>query len=204
MIIAGLLKDRRYRPRGIVHVGAHLAQEMDDYLALEPELIVWIEGDPDTAAKLRERVDERQVVIAALIADEDGRSLPFHRFSNEGMSSSVFRATHELTDHWPEVRETGEVLELETSRLDTVLTPLGPPDAFDVLVFDIQGAELLAMRGAGAYLDAARFVESEVSIAEIYDGGPLVGEVEAFLLRRGFKRITDIPWHGDVVFERVS
>jgi Methyltransferase FkbM domain len=71
------------------------------------------------------------------------------------------------------------------------------PDELDVLVIDIQGAELLCFKGVGAYLDHVIFIEIEVSREEIYEGGVLFSEVDKFLRRGGFKRLSEIPWHGD-------
>jgi FkbM family methyltransferase len=197
----------RHRPRGIVHAGAHLAEEMDEYLAMQPGLIVWIEADPDLAARARARIGARangatrQIVIQALITDRDGDPTPFYRFSNEGASSSVFRQTELLRETWPGLGETGDVLVLPSSRLDTALAAHGvTPDQIDVMVLDVQGAELLALRGAGAFLDAARFIEAEVSRAEFYAGGARARDLLMFLAENGFERMTRVPRHGDTVF----
>ena len=209
MRVAGCMTEWGVRPRGIVHVGAHAAQEMDEYLALQPDLIVWIEADPATFEGLRSIVEAapvtrvRQIALNALVADRDGVRHDFHRFSNAGASSSVFTATPLLNETWPEVAATGEVVQLESRRLDGLLTGVGlRPEDVDVLVFDIQGAELLALRGAGPFLNAARIVEVEVSQESIYEGAPLAGEVDAFLTTIGFDRATDLPWHGDAVYRR--
>jgi FkbM family methyltransferase len=207
MIIADHLKRIRHRPRGIIHVGAHLGEERDAYLALRPERIVWVEADPVLAKQLADSIaaqpsDVPQIVVEALVTDVDDDVRPFYLFSNERLSSSVFHSTQIKRDHWPSVRETGESLTLRTSRLDTALAAAGvEPESIDVIVFDVQGAELLALRGAGRFLDHAHFIEVEVSQEEIYEGAPLVGEVKSFLDAHGFAQVTSTtPWHGDIVF----
>lgn len=208
MIIDKYLIRRSYRPTGIVHVGAHRAEELEAYLALRPDLIIWIEADPDLVRATNARVTStgdkgKQLVIKALIADEDGRRMEFNRFSNDGGSSSLFRSNERLRARFPGVRETGEVLSLISRRLDTTLREarIAPSD-IDVLVLDIQGAELMALRGAGEYLKAASFVESEVSTQEIYRGAPLGRDIDAFLSSQGLRRITRLPVHGDAVYAR--
>jgi FkbM family methyltransferase len=199
-----------YRPRGIVHVGAHVAEEMEHYLELGPALIVWVEADPAQVVRLETAIRRRespirQIAIEALVTDVDGQELDFHRFSNKGQSSSLFRATQTLHERWPDVRETGEVLRLTSSRLDTALRKASVgPDEIDVLALDIQGAELMALAGAGDYLSHAEFIETEVSQEEIYDGAPHAGAVEAVLADRGFRPVTKLPWHGAAVFRRQS
>ena len=196
-----------YRPRGIVHAGAHFGEQMDIYLSLAPKRVVWIEADPDCVAALRKTVATvggdaaPQTVIEALIAERDGDRRPFFRFSNAGESSSLFRATDLLRTTWPGLDETGEVLTLTTARLDTALRAHGcVPEAFDILVLDLQGAELLALQGAGEFLDAAEFLEIEVSSAPYYAGGALADEILTFLRERGFEPITPVHDHGDTVF----
>jgi hypothetical protein len=97
MIIAGHLLRGGYRPRGIVHVGAHAAQEMPEYLALNPQIIVWIEADPEVYTYLVEKVvtptlqagPPRQLCLNALIGARDGDAATFHRFSNWGATAIV-------------------------------------------------------------------------------------------------------------------
>jgi FkbM family methyltransferase len=210
MIIAGLLSQMGYRPRGIVHVGAHYAQEMAEYLRLSPMVIAWIEADAGRCEQIRRIIrlagDDatRQVVIEGLVADTDGEDLQFWEFTNQGASSSIFPSTQILRDAFPGVQETGEVKTLPTARLDTLLPIHGVSAAMvDVLIFDIQGAELLGLKGAGAFLKQARFVEVELSVQPIYEGAPLAPEVDAYLVEQGFERMTEIPWHGDAVYRRV-
>lgn len=181
---------------------------MADYLSLKPERIVWVEADPEVAARLGEivrRTDSpvRQVVVQALIAETDGAEIDFHRFTNDGGSSSVFHSTELLREKFEGVRETGETLRLTTSRLATVLERHAvDPGDMDVIVLDIQGSELAAMRSAPDYIAAASFVETEVSAEAIYEGAPLAGEVQAYLEAVGFERMTEPTWHGNVVFKR--
>lgn len=209
LILAECMNHYGFRPRGIVHAGAHYAQEMDEYLALQPDLIVWIEGDPahvpDLDRIIASRVNRatRQIVIEALITDHDGGVVDFHRFSNNGASSSIFRGTDLLRQTWPGLDETGETVALRAWRLATVLEARGlVPAQIDVLVFDLQGAELLALNGAGAFLEAASFVEVETSLCEFYTGGVMASELDIFLTGRGFQRITEFQLHGDTVYRR--
>lgn len=208
MIIANYLSSISYSPRGIVHVGAHRGQEADAYFALGPDRVVWVEADPRQASILRNVVArhpeaDRQTVLEALVAEQDGIRRQFYCFSNDGESSSIFRATELLPHHWPTVFETGEVKELTSRRLDSLLGEACiSPEDIDVLVFDVQGAEVLALRGAGAFLEKARFVEVEVSLQPIYEGAPLYDDVRRVLEAAGFDAVTEVPWHGDVVFAR--
>jgi len=51
------------RRRGVIHVGAHQGQEVDQYLAHGCEWIVLIEPNPDACRILRERFKSRVSVV---------------------------------------------------------------------------------------------------------------------------------------------
>jgi FkbM family methyltransferase len=200
-----------FRPDTIVHVGAHLAGELRRYEKLRPRRIVWIEADPVVAAEMRSRVAAtsnpsiKHICIEAVVTDADGVDTALNVFNNAGASSSIFRSTETLRSKWPGLSETGEVKRARSSRLDTILQNQGVlPDNVDVLVLDIQGAELLCLKGAGAYLDHVVFIGVEASQEPIYEGGVLFPELDGYLNDGGFARISPVPWHGDVVYVRRS
>ena len=68
---------------------------------------------------------------------------------------------------------------------------------------DIQGAELMALRGLGERLHEIGMVHTEVEFFEIYQGQPLFPEVKQFLNRQGFKLYAFTRFHahdGDAIF----
>ena len=200
-----------FRPNVIVHAGASMAQELERYEAMNPRHVVWIEAVPAMAERIRAEIAERSngrvehTCAQAVITDRDGDEVAFNHFNNFDASSSIFKSTEAMRRKWPKLRETGEVSVLKTSRLDTLLSGLGiKPEDVDVLILDIQGAELMGLNGAGAYLDHAAFLEVEVSVEPIYEGGAQFAEVNALLESRGYSRLSETPWHGDVVYVRES
>jgi hypothetical protein len=221
-----------FRPRVIVHVGAHLAEELAAYEALSPEIIVWIEADPEIYRRLvdavgcrgspavrhicviyRRLVDAvgcrgspavRHICVNALIADTAGRDHKFYHFSNDGQSSSVFRSAENLRLTWPDVFETGRQLTLKSETLCDALTRIGiAPEQLDILVLDIQGAELMALEGTGEYLRHVKFLEVEVSTIPIYQGAPLFRDLDPWITGHGFRRLSEVSFHGDAVYTRL-
>ena len=61
----------------------------------------------------------------------------------------------------------------------------------DLAHIDVQGAELMALRGAGARLSDVRAVWLEVEAVELYRGQPLRQEVEQFMRAAGFRLALD-------------
>ncbi len=211
MIIVDYLRQAGHKPRGIVHVGASLGHEMEAYIQLGPEVIAWVEADQGRFDVLQANASRaalpgapRQICIKALVGDSDDATIEFRAFNN-GDSSSIFPATDLLRSIWPGLDETGEVLSMQTHRMDTLLSKAGmqPADA-DVLVIDVQGAELMVLRGAGEYLKAARFLEVELSTIQVYKGAPLAHELDAYLTDAGFTRETPIHAHGDTIYRRAE
>lgn len=58
----------------------------------------------------------------------------------------------------------------------------------DIVKLDVQGAELQALEGASKVLESAKLVYLEVSFVPIYRNCPLFGEVDAFMIKRGYRR----------------
>jgi FkbM family methyltransferase len=211
MIVDEIIRTSGDAIGAIVHIGAHIGQEFLAYGALQPKFVLLVEADPLTfqylvnnVLSVVSRVNVVPFFANALLSDRDGEMTKFYTFSNNGASSSVFRATETLLETWKDLTETGQVLELPSLRLPTLLSNLrlGIPDD-SVLVIDTQGSELVILRGAQELLHKFRYVEVEVSTAAIYEGAPLFPEVHLFLLENGFTLVTEVPWHGDVVYRRL-
>jgi FkbM family methyltransferase len=202
----------------VVHVGAHLGQEADVYRQLGATRVVWIEGDPETYARLMQRLQEAprdgdrpidQVVICALVSDVEGRTVAFHRFNNDGASSSVHLPTDRKKQRWPGLDTIGDAVELRTRTLESILDDVGiepPGNAKSLLVLDVQGHELSVLAGIGRYARAFDLCECEVSKEAIYAGGALYPDVLAAFARMGYDLVShddgNVPWHGDVIFRR--
>lgn len=196
----------------LIHVGAHLGQERYQYEACGFRDILWIEGSPSVhhrlAAAINDHTNEsgisqtgtRHRTYCALCADRDGDELSFHEFCNDGESSSIFSSTLNCQKRWPHVRETGKTEVLRSHTLDHIAEDHQLLDATDVLVVDVQGAELLVLQGAERLLVNVKAVVSEVSTVAYYEGGVLYPELREFLRIRGFQPMSAPRRHGDILF----
>lgn len=66
------------------------------------------------------------------------------------------------------------------------LADLSEVEDVDLIKIDVQGAELDVFHGAGAKLDQALVIWSEVEFLPLYENQPLFSDVEAYLRSRGF------------------
>jgi hypothetical protein len=104
---------------------------------------------------------------------------------------------------WPDLnlRMTHQ-LELTTTTLDTIMADVDRPERFDHWVIDVQGAELLVLKGAEASLAHCRSMVVEASSIDVYEGGARWSELRAFLEGRGFVPMWECLGHMDVLFAR--
>lgn len=135
-------------PRGTVHVGANEGQEYDGYVEAGCRRVVFIEADPDTFARLRERFAGNPDVLCInrAVSDRAGRA-SFSRMSG-GMSSSLLPPRDHLA-LYPHIT-VDERIEVETGTLPAILAEHGVDvAAYNILAMDTQGAERLILAGSG-------------------------------------------------------
>jgi FkbM family methyltransferase len=187
--------------RGVLHVGAHVCEEFPLYisLGLNPLDILWIDANADL------KPTDMDNYWIATVSDVDNTPVTFHITDNM-QSSSVLPLKDHLYEH-PSVREIAQRT-LYTVTLNTLFKQRATPyDRYDVINLDIQGAELMALRGATELLPHVRAIYTEVNIKELYAGCALLPDMDAFLASYGFSRVsTLITQHGwgDALYIRIE
>ena len=155
-----------------------------------------------------QRLQEATSVLA-LLTEQDAVEYRFHIANNGGASSSIFEfAQHR--DIWPDVDFVSDRW-LLSSRLDTLFRREGlTPAKYPALVIDVQGAELLVLKGAGQMLGEFRFVQAEAANFESYLGNSTLEDLRQYLEPFGFREISRDPFavhpsggtYWNVVWER--
>lgn len=204
--IGSMLSRHGIVPRGVIHVGAHQAGELDEYLRLGFAKILYVEANPALIPALSEKAAAHpgKVFVAhAAASDVDG--VTHLHVTSMDQSSSILPLGKHL-EIYPSIREVAKV-EVRSRRLDTILAEEGLAAAdFNFLNLDIQGAELMALRGAPALLSGVAAVNTEVNLQELYQGAALLGELEGFMAESGLNRAAMVtPWHptwGDAFYVR--
>jgi FkbM family methyltransferase len=193
--------------RGVLHVGAHMCEEAELYDSLgmnarDAEKVLWVEANADIAAQAANAGQFPNIVCAA-VSETDGAETTFF-ITNNGQSSSLLPLAEHRREH-PDVYEVA-AKRVRTITLDTLFEKLGiPHDRYDVANLDIQGAELMALRGAEKILANLRAIYTEVNTKELYAGCALLPEMDEFLEARGFVRVAlEMTAHGwgDAIFIR--
>ena len=86
---------------------------------------------------------------------------------------------------------------MKTSLLENILSKYDNIE-FNFLNFDIQGAELKALKGMGEYLNKVDYVYVELNSDYVYEKCNLIEEIDEYLLKFNFKRVETSWFGGDV------
>lgn len=204
--LSDLIKKYKIKPIGVFHCGASLGQEVKDYYRNGIKSTVWIEALPRVYAQLLLNIINYPDAIAinACIGDSNGKEVMFNVANNEGQSSSFLDFGTHTKEH-PTVKFTDKI-PMVTKRLDTLIEEHKlQMHKYDFLNVDLQGAELLALKGLGKYLENFLYLYIEVNTAELYRGCPMVEEIDAYVETYGFKRVetkmTGWKW-GDAFYKK--
>lgn len=217
--LVALLDHHEVAGNGVVHLGGSIGEELESYIALGFKNILFVEPNPAQFSQLSahvafwqawlDRLDTlsdtpRGVRIAAVCAAaSDSKELvTLHLAADPGESSLCAPIPGHI------VKE-GEVI-VETYDTDSLIADQGfAVSDFDMLVADIQGAELRALQGAPNLLKQLRMIVVEVNYHPRYSQSATEPEVDQFLTDNGYRAVLHrraTPWiaAGDTVYVRRS
>ena len=180
---------------GAFHIGAHDCEELYFYnqLGIKNEDIVWIDAIDKKVIEAKNR--GIQNIYSAVITDKDDQDVIFN-ISNNVQSSSVLEFGTHAVEH-PDVVFIDK-LYLKSITINTFFEKnITDAEKYNFWNFDIQGAELLALKGATTYLKNVKALYLEVNINELYKGCGLIQDIDLFLSQYNFKRVlTRMTQHG--------
>ncbi len=171
-------------PQGVVHIGAHLAEESDEYTRFNWKPVTWFEAQTDLVAILRETLDSSiNEIHEATLWDVNDLEMVFN-VTNNGQSSSLLNLGKHATDY-PEIVVKQKQIK-KTIRFDS---PTIKTSHFDFINLDVQGAELHVLKGMGQRILDAKWIYTEINKTDVYDGCVQIAEMDSFLKEKGFHRI---------------
>jgi FkbM family methyltransferase len=192
--------------KGVLHLGAHKGTEAEVYNWFGKK-VIWFEALPFIYDQLKENIQvySNQSCFCALLGNEDGVKKNFYISNNDSASSSLFNFSKNtlngkyFTDR---VLEMKKKISLPMKKLDTILKDQKiSANEYDHWVIDLQGAELLALKGSENSLQYCKSMSVEVSTVDIYDGGVMWEELRLWLEKKNFFPNTKPEKsHTDVLF----
>lgn len=182
-----LVENYGIKATGVIHVGAHTAEEKPIYDRLGWP-VLWVEANLELTIRL---IDRGLSVEHAAIGERRG-SADFYLTSLTG-SSSLLEPNLNLT--WRNDLKVDRIIKVPVTPLREIQS------GQNFLNLDIQGGELAALKGAD--LGPLGYIYTEVHRVETYKNCPQVEEIDSYL--SDFERVetkwTKRGW-GDALFVR--
>ena len=202
--IYNILSSNNIMVTGAFHLGAHDCEELNFYnqLGIKNEDIVWIDAIDEKVIEAKNR--GIQNIYSAVITDKDDQDVVFN-LSNNVQSSSVLEFGTHAVQH-PDVVFINK-LNLKSITIDTFFDKnITDAEKYNFWNFDIQGAELLALKGSTKYLKDVKVLYLGVDKDELYKGCGLIQDIDLFLLEYNFKRVLTCMTHhgwGDALYIKI-
>lgn len=186
---------------GAIHVGAFLGEELSQYRALGLTNTILFEPQKklfdivNSKCIIKEKVfnvalGSEEDVVGMFISDREGGVS-----NGAGASSSILVPKKHLTEH-PEVtfpsKESINVKRfdkfIEENEIDT--------SEHNFLNIDVQGYELEVLKGMDDELNKIQLIIAEVNRDEMYEGCPMIEDIDGYVKEFGFERVT-VEWQSE-------
>ena len=178
--------------KGIIHIGGHYGEELQDYIDNGIQNVMVFEPLSDNFNVLSEKASDLNANIEGYqiaLGSKKGKATMYVS-DNEAQSSSILKPAIHLTHH-PHVKfPTTEEVEVD------LLDEYDCKD-YNFINMDVQGYELEVLKGATETLKQIKYVYCEVNRAEVYEDNALVEEIDDFLGEYGMVR-KQTDWAGDI------
>ena len=177
----------RFVPKGVIHVGAHKAEENSVYVDMGIDDVIWIEGNPELYQQLKDNFHKKgNQILNYLVSDIDDKEYEF-KITNNGESSSILELGTHKEKH-PHIF-VSEVKALKSKTIKTICAENNINlKSFNFLNLDIQGAELLALKGMGDLIKDIDYIYTEVNVDYLYENCALMDEIDSYVSQYGFER----------------
>ena len=190
--------------KGVIHVGAFAGEELNQYRMLGLSNTMMFEPQEDLYNLIKSRCIFNEKIHNVALGSEACTKEMYISFREGGVSqgcgasSSLLKPKKHLEEH-PEVTFP-ETKTVEVRTLDEYYDP-----QYNFLNIDVQGYELEVLKGATRTLENIDAMILEVNRAEVYEGCPLIEDIDNFLEDVGFVRVAEIwqskSW-GDALYAK--
>ena len=203
--IDSLVYKYKLKINGIIHVGAHVGEEVPSYIKNFGNNISIHLFEPQKKyfRILEDKFKENMnVKIYNFGCGEIKQSLEINQASNDGESSSILNPKLHLDLH-PEVQFIGKEI-IQVEKLDDFKI-----SDSNFISIDVQGYELNVLKGSSKTFEYLDYIYLEVNKEEVYEGCPLIYDIDKYLSQLNFLRVETkfaydtLPW-GDAFYIRKS
>ena len=201
------------KPYVIFDIGSRDCKQSIEFYKTFPNAKIYaFECNPNTLNLCEENIipyQDRITLIKGAVCDYDG-SITFYPINQEKTittwqdgnpgASSLFKSNGTYT-HETYVQD--EII-TNCHRLDTIMNEHNIP-CVDIIWMDLQGAELLALKGLGNKLSSVEYVYTEVSHKEMYTGQVMYKELNDYMIKNNFSILNNLSftgWQEDVIYKK--
>lgn len=190
------------------------AQSIEFYKAFPNSNIYAFECNPNTLDICKNNIEpysDRITLIEGAVCDYDGnitfypinqnKTITTWKDGNPG-ASSIFKSNGKYT---VETYIQDEII-TNCHRLDSIINKYCIPKV-DIIWMDLQGAELVALKGLGNHLQNVKYIHTEVSYKEMYTGQVMFDELNNYILSNDFLLINNLSlkgWQEDAIYEKIN
>jgi FkbM family methyltransferase len=193
-----LFQAHNVKATGVLHLGASEGQEMSTYRRLGMKPVVFVEAIQSVYVKLLQHLltYPEATAINECVSDVDGQEVIFNVSNNDAQSSSFLELGHHKVIH-PSVHYI-EQIKMTTKTVVTIVREYGIDlSEINFLNADLQGVELLALKGMGALILNFKYLYLEVNKKPTYIGCAHVDEIDLYVADYGFRRVETGTWVAD-------
>lgn len=201
-------KKINFKIKGIIHIGAGSGAELRNYCKLDIKNFLMIEPDPLSYKKLVLRklyysffFQKKIKIINCLITDEVKNDHLFNIMNVKDCNSIYNFNLH--SKFYPTIY-LKKTIKMRSETLNNLFSNANNLKHYNFINIDIQGAELLAFKGASQILNKIKGIYTEINFQELYKNCAMVDEIDNYLKTYGFKRVytnTDLhPSWGDALY----
>ena len=205
--LKNFLNEKNLKIKGVVHIGAHKGEELKVYRSLKIKNIILYEANDKLIKNLRIKkffykfFYKTNIEIINKAVSESLNCIDLNITSNS-QSSSIL----DLKDHkklYPQIKKI-ETKKVQSTTLNEDFSTQFNICHYNMLNMDIEGAELLVLKGSSSILPLLDLIYTEINFAEMYKDCAMADELDKFLSEYGFYRaITKTPesdlW-GDAIY----
>lgn len=219
-----LIKQFNLKIKGVVHVGAHEGAETFNYVSENIEKVILIEANPYRFENLKKSIEsgrycvwcsplkyeffneseakvlKNYIIYNYAISDISEGFLKFNLSNHDGGVDSLFKINEfGIKSSWTDYKHINQI-EVQTTNLDTLIKN---KNEYNFLNMDVEGAELLVLKGSRELLKNIDYILLESQDIQRFDGSCLRDEVIEFLKEFKFSLVkyfdTGKQW-GDCLF----
>ena len=176
--------------KGIIHVGGHFGEEIQEYVSNNIRNIVIFEPLTRNFDILEKNVSNLNANIQGyqVALGPEEKEVEMYVSSNDGLSSSLLKPKVHLTQYTDITFEEKETVEVKT--LDSYSF-----SGYNFINMDVQGYELEVLKGATKTLENVDYVYCEVNRDEVYENNAYIEEIDQFLSKYNMERV-EVNWQG--------